>query len=889
MFLEFALNPEIQMSNLTYTYRGGQKIPLQKRPDQFVVQAQPTALRGGGLPDAESISSAASRVTVRTADLEPEMARSRLVAPTHHAYEFAETGEEFLITDRVLVTFKEALPAAIVAEFAGRYGLRQLQKYSDRDYLFEVTAHTGMNPVKLVVQLTENEPLVAVADNDLTQQVQRYALALPTDPAYVRQWHLHALDHPDVDARAHARCDAAWQLLDSFGSRDVVIGVTDDGCKLDHADFDSSGKFAAWGYFSGSRLVRNTDVDAQPSRMYSPGDNHGTSCAGVIAGEADAVLTVGAAPACRLLPIKWEVTSNGGLNVGDSQMLTMLNFIADKVDVLSNSWGIVPMSFHSTQVINRIAELARIGGRRGQGIVFLWAAGNDNCPLQYDATLSIPYANGWIQQAGGWVWRRPPTARTFRNNLVGVTGVMHVAALASPAQRSHYSNYGQGLSLCAPTNNVHKYWRLDVRGLGVTTTTGETSGVTNEFGGTSSATPLLAGIAALVLSANPNLTALEVISILQRTASKDLDLTPYPRTPPASFDPDTSWDVSPVAPFNRGEFQDLGHSDGSWSPWFGYGRVDAQAAVAAALVAAGVGPAPGPGPAPETPPTPGKNTSNPGLAIPDNNPTGIRNVISITAAGALNFIKILVNIPHPFLGDLRITLHAPSGRSVVLHDRNGGGASNLLKTFDETTTPALRGLRGESVSGDWTLQVADLAARDVGRLERWELELGFAPEEAIEATEAPGIAIPDNKPAGIERKLTLPGPGTVRELSVSIDITHTYIGDLQVTLVAPSGRIIGLHSRSGGGSDRLIATFSSVSVAALQPLRGESVGGTWRLRVADLDRLDVGKLNRWSLRLVKEAGGAAPQTIRPFARPKIIASAKRSADTVAPRRRASRR
>jgi hypothetical protein len=62
------------------------------------------------------------------------------------------------------------------------------------------------------------------------------------------------------------------------------------------------------------------------------------------------------------------------------------------------------------------------------------------------------------------------TSRQFRNNLVGIPGLMHVAALASNARRSHYSNYGTGIMVCAPTNNIHEYQRLTVQGLGVTTT-----------------------------------------------------------------------------------------------------------------------------------------------------------------------------------------------------------------------------------------------------------------------------------------------------------------------------------------------------------------------------------------------------------------------------------
>nr|MCX3303409.1 peptidase [Bacillus pacificus] len=75
----------------------------------------------------------------------------------------------------------------------------------------------------------------------------------------------------------------------------------------------------------------------------------------------------------------------------------------------------------------------------------------------------------------------------------------------------------------------------------------------------------------------------EVISILKRTASMDLNFEGYPRTPPANFDPVTSWDVSPIAPFNKGDLKDIGDSEGTWSPWFGHGRVDALEAVKEAL------------------------------------------------------------------------------------------------------------------------------------------------------------------------------------------------------------------------------------------------------------------------------------------------------------------
>jgi hypothetical protein len=354
-------------SSLVYTYRAGRKVALEKEPDRFVVRALPGRLRELGLLDAEQVSSGSSRVTTSASELESAMSRSRELAPTHHAYRLAETGGEYLVTDRVLVTFREALGPEQVDAFAARYGLVRKASYGARDHLFQLTDHTGMNPVKLVVRLTEEEPLVEGAENDLNQRMKTYAVTVPTDPSYVAQWHLHTRrQHPQFDARSSSGCEAAWQRLDGFGSADVVVGVTDDGCKLDHPDFDSPGKFAGWGYFRGERLVVAGEVDAAPADMYQAGSNHGTSCAGVIGGEVDAVLTVGAAPGCRLLPIRWE-SSGPYLSISDSKLLTALGYVADKVDVLSNSWGGAPTSIWSSPVVRRITELARTGGAAGPG------------------------------------------------------------------------------------------------------------------------------------------------------------------------------------------------------------------------------------------------------------------------------------------------------------------------------------------------------------------------------------------------------------------------------------------------------------------------------------------------------------------------------------------
>ena len=74
-------------------------------------------------------------------------------------------------------------------------------------------------------------------------------------------------------------------MLGTRGSSEVVVGVTDDGCRLDHPDFDSPGKFAGWGYFEGEHLYRMGAAGADGARMHERGSNHGTACCGVEAAE----------------------------------------------------------------------------------------------------------------------------------------------------------------------------------------------------------------------------------------------------------------------------------------------------------------------------------------------------------------------------------------------------------------------------------------------------------------------------------------------------------------------------------------------------------------------------------------------------------------------------
>jgi len=66
-----------------------------------------------------------------------------------------------------------------------------------------------------------------------------------------------------------------------------------------------------------------------------------------------------------------------------------------------------------------------------------------------------------------------------------------------------------------------------------------------------------------------------------------------------------------------------------------------------------------------------------------------------------------------------------------LHDRTGGSADNLIKTYTRATTPRLQDLQGQTIQGAWRLKVSDRVARDVGKLNRWALKITREPEDGV--------------------------------------------------------------------------------------------------------------------------------------------------------------
>jgi subtilisin-like proprotein convertase family protein len=257
-----------------------------------------------------------------------------------------------------------------------------------------------------------------------------------------------------------------------------------------------------------------------------------------------------------------------------------------------------------------------------------------------------------------------------------------------------------------------------------------------------------------------------------------------------------------------------------------------------------------------TPPNILKPISAPNLAIPDNSAAGISDTISLAEAVTISGIKVGVDITHMYRGDLRVTLSAPWGTVIELHPSGrGGNAHDLKTTFDETTLPALATLRGRVTQGAWRLSVQDLAPADTGQLNRWLLEISAAEVVVapVELQESPGAPIPDFPSGGIERGLATASTARVGSIEVSVDISHTWIGDLRLTLLSPAGTEAILHDGAGGSDQNIRRTFTAANTPALVALTGQAMTGTWRLRLVDRATQDVGKLNSWRLLIKPQA------------------------------------
>ncbi|EGM69521.1 S8 family serine peptidase [Shewanella sp. HN-41] len=116
---------------------------------------------------------------------------------------------------------------------------------------------------------------------------------------------------------------------------------------------------------------------------------------------------------------------------------------------------------------------------------------------------------------------------------------------------------------------------------------------------------------------------------------------------------------------------------------------------------------------PPTTPTDYINSDN--YNIPDNKTAGITSPITVTRTGDSGTVTAVVNIVHPYIGDLKVQLVSPTGQIATLHSNSGGSADNINKSYTVDMT-------GVESSGVWMLKAIDSASSDVGYIDSWELK-----------------------------------------------------------------------------------------------------------------------------------------------------------------------
>lgn len=496
-------------------------------------------------------------------------------------------------------------------------------------WIVDVEQSTGPELFSQLQESGQIEAFYPLVENDM---LPRW---VPNDPKFSDQWHLQNTGQSSGTSGEDVNITGAWNTYRGAG---IVIGIVDDGLDWNHPDLDN--------YYESTLDYDFCGNDGDPTPASN--DPHGTASAGVAAGVGDNNIGVsGSAPRAGLAGLQLISCSTT-----DTRESSALSHERQNIDIYSNSWG--PSDNGETleapgPLMLAAMENDALLGRNGLGNIITWAAGNgltDDDNSNYDGYANLRYT-------------------------IAVTAVSH------NGDQSYYAEPGANILVASPSNGDNE---------GITTTDIEgsagytNSDYTDNFGGTSSATPLVSGVIALMLEANSNLTWRDVQHILVLT-SRQNDAS------------DSSWNVN-------GANHDVSHK-------YGYGVIDAGAAVFMAESWTPV--------ADETSVTTGTLNCIQ-CDIPDNSANYVSVNTTVSEPVLVENVDVVVDIPHAFRGDLEIILTSPAGTQSILSEKHGDGGNN----FNDWRFSTVHHWDEDS-RGEWTLTVEDQGNGDTGSLDSWEL------------------------------------------------------------------------------------------------------------------------------------------------------------------------
>jgi len=463
------------------------------------------------------------------------------------------------------------------------------------------------------------------------------------DPLKKDQWYLDGSKYGYIDIN----------LQNSYyKGRNVLVAIIDNGIDIYHEDLKKNIGIGSYSYLT----EKYSFTDA----------NHGTCCAGIIAG------VEGNGKGIRGIASQAMVVGYNALkapsisNIADA-------FVRNKenVWVSNNSWGDFnswgePLPLRSIE-----REALKDGvkyGRDGKGIIYVFSAGNGSASENSLPTDNVNYSG-----------------------LVNNRYTIPVGAIDEFGKKAHYSEIGATIVVVAPSKG-------SIGGAGIVTTDVtaekgynpktfsddyENHSYTKNFSGTSASAPIVSGVVALILEANPYLSWRDIRMILSQSATQN------------DFN-DNDWT-------KNGANLHINHK-------YGFGLVNTKQAIELAIKWDNLA---------EEKFI--ESSSDVNISIPDNNDNGINNVISIEENISIEFIDIYFNASdHEKLGDLEITLISPYGTKSILAQKHAEAFEGNFR-YNNWRFGTMRHLN-EYSKGNWILQVKDLREGNKGTFISWGLK-----------------------------------------------------------------------------------------------------------------------------------------------------------------------
>lgn len=420
----------------------------------------------------------------------------------HTLWDYSREVKRFIVKFNALQGQTEETNTALLNEIAGEYGstASKVRDGQDGTWIVELEPAIRVDDVLRFRADLESKAQINWADPDY------YMVPFwrPNDPLYAYQWQ-YANGGYNYKPEKSINAEAAWEL--GYRGDGINIAIVDSGI-TNHPDLNQK-VLGGFDMVNDDHVANDGETSSYGQRDFNPADTgdwsdygycapgapsqpstwHGTHVAGLAAASTDNGIGVaGAAPDANIVPVR-VLGACGGYesDIADGMVWAAGGYVPNTPSN-RNPARVVNLSLGGPGRCSRYYQ-SSVDKARRQGAVLLTAAGNDD----------IDIAN--IQ---------PASCR----------GVFVIGSTGPEGEKSAFSNWGFEMDLAAPGGNS-VFWQDRAAGILSTINTGQREPERADYGyidGTSMATPLVSGVVAMMLHANPDLTNTRIEQILKDTA-----------------------------------------------------------------------------------------------------------------------------------------------------------------------------------------------------------------------------------------------------------------------------------------------------------------------------------------------------------------------------------